>query len=132
MDEVATADIALEAEGNTKSEMFENAALATTEAMVELEKVKPTEVREVVLENEDEEQLLFEFLSEIVFYKDAEDLMFSKFEVKIDGDKLKAKMYGEEFNQEMGFKIDVKAITMHMLKVEKKNNKYKCTVVLDI
>ena len=131
LENVATADIAFIAEGATLEEMFENAAFATIQAMVELKKVGQKIEREVKLESEDIEQLLYDFLSEIVFYKDSENLLFSKFKIKIINNKLKAKMFGEEFNSKMGYKVDVKAITMYMFKIEKKEN-YECTVVLDI
>jgi len=41
-------------------------------------------------------------------------------------------MYGEETNKHITFRDDVKAITMYMLKIEKKEDKYTATVVLDI
>ncbi len=136
LEDVATADIAFMAEGKTLEEMFSNAALATTQAMVEVEKVNPTVERFFELESDDDEQLLYDFLSEIVFFKDSENLIFSKFQVNIDGGKLSATIFGEEFNEDMGYKVDVKAITMHMLKIEKylndKEEGFRCTVVLDI
>ncbi len=132
LDEVATADIAFRARGATLAEMFENAAMATSEAMIDTTKVKQTIIKEIIFENEDVEQLLYDFLSEIIYYKDAENLMFSKYEATMNGRELKVKMSGEEFHKEMGFKIDVKAITMHLLKIEKKHNNFECTIVLDI
>jgi SHS2 domain-containing protein len=130
--DVATADIAFKAQGKDLDEMFLNSALATADIMMDLNTVEPKKIKEVKLENEDLEQLLFEFLSELVFYKDAEFMFFSKFEVKISGSKLKAKMYGNTLNNKMIFKNDIKAITMHMLKIEKKKEKYIATVVVDI
>ena len=131
LENVATADIAFIAEGNSLEEMFENAALATTQAMVEPDKVKQIVEKTVELESDDEEQLLFDFLSEIVFFKDSENLMFSGFKVTLQDNKLFAKMSGEEFHDEMGYKVDVKAITMHLLKIEK-DDTFRCTIVLDI
>ena len=84
------------------------------------------------LESDDLEQLLVLFLSELVYLKDAELLFFSKFEVKLKGNTLKAKILGDKYSDKMKFKNDVKAITMHLLKIEKKKETYFATVVLDI
>ena len=40
--------------------------------------------------------LLFDFLSEVVYFKDAERLLFSKFEVEIVDSNLRGKFCGEE------------------------------------
>jgi SHS2 domain-containing protein len=131
LEDVATADIAFRAQGESLNELFETAALATADTIMDIKTVKQKVVKEAALEEEDRESLLFQFLSEIVYLKDAENLFFSKFEVNIKGNKLKAKMYGDKLNDKMTFKNDVKAITMHLLKIEKKE-KYYATVVLDI
>ncbi|MBC8500188.1 MAG: archease [DPANN group archaeon] len=131
LDDVAIADIAFRAEGKNLNELFETAALATEDTMIDTKTIKHTLVKEIEVEEEDIEHLLFKFLSELVYLKDAELLFFSKFEVNINGNKLKAKLFGDKLNDDMIFKNDIKAITMHMLKVEKKE-KYYATIVLDI
>jgi len=131
LEDVATADVAFKAEGKDLNELFENAAFATAETMVDTKTVKQNVVREISVEESDIEHLLFSFLAEIVYLKDAELLFFSKFKVDIKGKKLTAKMYGNKLNNKMVFKNDVKAVTMHMLKIEKKD-KYYATIVLDI
>jgi len=139
LEDVATADIAFEAWGDTIEELFVSCAKATTDAMVELSDVNPKVSRKVEVSEKTEgvEMLLYNFLSEIIFYKDAETLFFSEFKIKITNSrtKLNATMIGEELNKKIQFKNDVKAITMHMLKIIKKNtvkNKYHATIVLDI
>jgi|TARA_Y100000031_G_scaffold64158_1_gene71995 SHS2 domain-containing protein len=131
LEDVATADIAFEAEGKNLNELFENAAFATAETIVDTKTVKQKILKTIKIEEEDLEHMLFSFLSEIVYLKDAESLIFSKFEVQIDKNKLTAKMFGSKINNDMDFVNDVKAVTMHMLKIEKKK-KYFATVVLDI
>ncbi len=121
LENVATADIAFKAKGKSLNELFENSALATTQTMVELKTVKQKIIKEVSLKTDDIEQLLFEFLSEIIFLQRCRKSFFSKFEVKIMGNSLKAKMFGEEYGDTIKYLNDVKAITMHMLKVEQKD-----------
>lgn len=131
LEDVATADIAFRAEGKTLGELFENCAFAVAETIANTETINPTTTKKLSLEAMDQEQLLFIFLSELTYFKDAELLFFSKFEVKVKGNKLTAKIYGEKINKNIEMRNDVKAITMHMLKIEKKE-KYYATVVIDI
>lgn len=131
LENVAIADIAFKAEGKNLNELFETCAFAVAETIADTKTIKPKIVKKISLESVDIEQLLFIFLSEITYFKDAELLFFSKFEVKIKDKKLTAKMYGEKINSTIERRNDVKAITMHMLKIEKKG-KYYATVVVDV
>ena len=135
--DVATADIAFEAVGVDLEDLFESCARALFEIMVEIESVGDGFESVVKFENKDIERLLFDFLSEIVFLKDSECVVFSDCDVEIkkDGEvyKLKVVLKGEEINhekQELG--DDVKAITMHMFKVVKEKQGFKAVVVVDI
>jgi SHS2 domain-containing protein len=129
--DVATADIAFMAEGKTMDELFVNSALATSNTIMDLKSVKPKIAKQITVEEQDIERLLFAFLSEIIYFKDAELLFFSEFQIKVTGNKLSAVMKGDKYSKKMIFKNDVKAVTMHMLKIEKKD-KFYSTVVLDI
>ena len=132
LEDVATADIAFRAQAKNLNELFEICALATSDTMVDVKTIKQKIKKNLNLESDDLEQLLVLFLSELVYLKDAELLFFSKFEVKLKGNTLKAKILGDKYSDKMKFKNDVKAITMHLLKIEKKKETYFATVVLDI
>ncbi|MFH1588950.1 MAG: archease [archaeon] len=132
LEDVATADIAFKAQGNSLNELFENCALAVAETIADTNTIKPNITKSLVLEAPDQEQLLFLFLSELTYFKDAELLFFSKFDVEVKGNKLKAKIHGEKINKNIKIRNDVKAITMYMLKIEKKKDKFFATVVVDI
>ncbi len=136
LEEVATADVAFKAEGDSLEELFEACALATFDVMIDLKKVEPKEKRHIELENEKIDQLLFDFLEEIIFLKDSDYIAFSKFDIKIKKNKkykLIADAYGENINLEKHeSKSDVKAVTYHMFEVKQENKKWKATVVLDI
>ncbi|MBN1385926.1 archease [Candidatus Woesearchaeota archaeon] len=131
---ITRADVAFEAYGKTLEQMFSSAAQAVEEVQVDVSRIQGSETREIKLENEDIEKLLFDFLSELVYYKDAEQLVFSKFDIKIkDGYTLKGKLTGEKIDfQKHNPKVDVKAITLHMFKVEKTDSGWKCFVIADI
>ncbi|MBC8495468.1 archease [archaeon] len=132
LEDVATADVAFKAEGKNLNELFENAAMATAETLANTKTIKQKVIKRVSIEEEDIEQMLYAFLSEIVYLKDADLLFFSKFDVTINNGKLVARMYGEKVNDQIELRTDVKAVTMYMLKVENKKDKCCATVVLDL
>ncbi len=137
--DIAIADIAFEATGKTLNALFKSAALATTNVMVkDLKSVKHKVKKEIKVEADNVELLLFNFLQEIIYYKDAELLLFSKYDVKINEDKknkkynLKCTAYGEKLNMKKHtLMVDVKAVTLHMFSV-RKNREWKARVILDI
>ena len=131
-----TADIMFEAYDNSLNELFENSALATEESMVNLAQIKPKLKKEISLENKNIEYLLFDFLGELIYFKDAELLLFSKIKVDIKKEeklyKLKALLKGEKLREEHEQKVDVKAITFHKFEIKKLKEKYSARVILDI
>ncbi|MBI2547236.1 MAG: archease [Candidatus Aenigmarchaeota archaeon] len=136
-DDIAIADVAFESTGRTMEEMFESAGLAVTNTMVKnLDSVKQNVVRVIEVRGDDVGMLLFNFLQEIVFHKDANLLLFSKFNVSItDGRKwkLKARAYGEKLDMKKHELLaDVKAVSLHNFKVEKTKDGWKADVILDV
>ena len=132
-----TADILFEAYGKSLSEVFKNAALATFETQVNLKTVSSKIKKNIKLKNENIENLLFDFLEELIYLKDAKYLVFNKFKVKISKTnniyKLEAVAEGEKINpKKQELKIDVKAITLHEFSLKKIKNGYKARVILDI
>jgi len=136
--EVATADIAFEAEGKSLEEVFTSSAEALLNVMTEApEKIERKETVEVRLENTDAEMLLFDFLCELVYYKDAKRLFLRVDEMKIEKESgaymLEAKLSGEAPDpRKHSLGSDVKAVTMHMFRLEQEDGGWKATVVLDI
>ncbi|MEK6938421.1 MAG: archease [Nanoarchaeota archaeon] len=132
-----TADVLFVAEASDLPELFNQCALATEQTMIELKKVKP--VRKVLLKHKNKsiEYLLFDFLGDLVYYKDAKQLMFSKFEIEIKEGKgefkLTCRAYGEKLDvQRHEPKVDIKAITMHMFEVKQTPKGWYAKVLVDI
>src|SRR3989344_2917683 len=137
LDNVATADLCFEAEGSNLNELFEAAGLAVCESMVSFKTVTPTIEKKIMIQHHDIERLLFEFLEEIIYVKDAELLLFSKIKVDIHphekGHELHAVLWGEKINQSKHeLHNDVKAVTMHMFEIKKTTSGWKARVVVDI
>lgn len=136
LEDVAIADIAYEAYGKDLNELFENAALAIFELSANIETVEAKEKIEFELENEKIDNLLYDFLSEILFLKDSKYMVFKKVKVLVQENQkyfLKAFLEGDTINpKKQQLENDIKAITMHMFELKKEKEGYKATVVVDI
>jgi len=134
LEDVAIADIAFEATGKTLSELFQSAAEATVVSMANPKSVKEVITKEITLKAESVNNLLFDFLEEIIFIKDKDSMVFHEVKVDVDekGMSLKATLKGDAINpatQEL--RNDVKAVTMHYYEVIHEKE-WKARVVLDI
>jgi SHS2 domain-containing protein len=138
MEDIAIADAAFEAWGRSGEEMFQAAADALLNVMVaEPETVLESEEVQIRLENKELEMLLFDFLGELVFFKDSRLLLLhikSAAITLIDGNyTLTAVARGERIDPSRHpLAVDVKAVTLYRLKVEKTEEEWRCNVVLDI
>jgi SHS2 domain-containing protein len=130
-----TADAEFIAYGPTPDEAFANAARAMFGLMTDLAKVRPAEAREISLTAGSLEDLLFDWLSELLYLSEVEELVFSRFDVKItrDGEYwLNAEAHGEKISPRHEIFLYIKAVTYHDLRVEKRDNVYEAQVLLDI
>ena len=138
LDDVATADIAFEAYGQSKEEMFIAASDALMNVMVEdLGTITERLWREVSVEAETLEMLLFQFLQEFIFYKDAEQLLLRAARMRFKEQKgmwmVTARAYGETLDpKKHPLNVDVKAVTMHQFSVSEDQGQWRARVVLDI
>ncbi len=137
LEDVAIADIAYEAYGKNLNEMFENAALAIFELSADIKTIESKEKVEIKLEHEKIDNLLYDFLSEILFLKDSKYMVFKDVEVSINEKNKKyyltSILMGDTINPEkQHLENDIKAITMHMFEVRKGKNNWIATVVVDI
>ena len=138
LEDVAIADVAFEAWGATLEELFKAAADATVNLMVaDLSTITSHEQRTIELEDESLDLLLFNFLQELIFYKDAQKLLLRVREIRIERSngsfKLRAEAHGEELNpakHELG--VDVKAVTLHRFQVQETPEGWQANVILDV
>lgn len=128
------ADIGIRGKGKTLAEAFEQAALAMFEIMVETDKLKSNEFQLVEVEGNDLSELLIAWLSELLFLKDVEGMMFSRFEIEsIDKNKLVAKVYGEPIDSSQHrLKLEVKAATYTQLFIEEKDDNWIVQCLVDV
>ncbi len=137
-----TADIYIVAYGSNIIELFENAGLALFESMTNTKDVKPVEERIISAEGFDLENLLYRWLEELLILYYSENLMCSEVIVEEIGIKktgeeieysIRGRCRGEFFNPEKHeSKVEVKAVTYHLMKIVKDEEKWKAYFVLDI
>jgi len=128
-----TADVGIRVTAESPEALFETAALALTELMTDTTTVEPKLERTMELQEESLDLLLVCWLQEILYLVDTEGLVFSVFEVRIEGTKLQATLRGEPFNPEVHpRKSDVKAVTYHHLEVTTHDDGWHAQVILDI
>ena len=136
LEDIALADLAFEAKGATYDELFQHAAEAVFAALCRLSTVERKVERTIDLTARSVENLLYDFLSEIVYLKDADGLVFSAADVRVKKGvpwSLHAVIWGEPIQPEKhALGSDVKAVTMHMLKVWTQKERYYARVILDI
>lgn len=126
-----TADAMVEAYGNTLSERFANAAYALFDQMTDVTKISPKGEVRLELEAGEREQLLVDFLQELLFLHDVENLVFGEFEVDTDGNKLVARARGEVFDEDRHPKRSVvKGVTYHRLEFD--DSRKAITVLFDV
>jgi SHS2 domain-containing protein len=138
LEEIGTADIAFEATGRDLPELFAAAADATMNVMIDnLEAIEPRKTRRIGLKNDAIDMLLFDFLQELIYFKDADRLLLRIREVQIDQKddaySLNATAAGEPLDpMRHQQRADVKAVTLHDFRVEKSDDGWKASVLLDI
>jgi SHS2 domain-containing protein len=138
VDELTVADIAFRAWGHDLEETFIAAADAVMNAMVEdLEAIQPQDTRVLNVEHEALDLLLFNFLQDLVYYKDAEQLLLRVQQLSIVDDRqpytLQATAVGERIEPERHhMRVDVKAVTLHRFALIQTEAGWQVTVILDI
>jgi len=132
------ADAYILAYGRSLAEAFENAALAMFETMTDTSKVEPKIEDEIEVEGFDEQSLLYNWLESLIVKFEMTGNLYSKFKItgieKTEGGfRLKAKVWGEQFNPEKHpQKVGIKAVTYHRMEIKKEPEKVTVKFLLDL
>ena len=129
-----TADLGLRACAADLNGLFAEAARALFSAVVEdLGTVVASQRLEVRIAGTDTEYLLFDWLKTLLYHFDAEHLLFSRFEARVGEGGLEAVAWGERMDPSRHEpNHEVKAITLHGLKVERTADGWLAEVIVDI
>jgi len=137
-----TADVYIVAYGNDLLEMFENAGLGLFETMVNTNQLEPVETRKVESEGFDLENLLYRWLEDLLSLYYIEGIVCREvkvYELTIRRENneamymIRGECIGEVFNPDKHeSRVEVKAVTYHLMKIVKDEEKWKAYFVLDI
>ena len=139
IEDISLADAAFEASGDSPSELCQAAAQALIETLADPATVSPSWSHRVSLRAIDLSDLLFDWLSELVYLKDAEAVVFREVSpLVVEGRpgsewSLAATVTGARIDparQEL--RADVKAVTKHLYEVKQDGVQWVARVVLDI
>lgn len=132
------ADLAFDASGDSLQELFHGATCAVIEAFADPTTVGSTWRKAIERADEDPAELLFDWLSDLVYWKDAAGVVFSKALVTLvhrpNGSwSLDGLLYGEPVNgSAQTLRADVKGITKHLYRLLQNEERWTARVVLDV
>ncbi len=129
-----TSDISIKAYGKSLKELFENAAFGMFSILADLEGIKTSTELEIKVEAPDAEELLIEWLDELLYNFYTKHVIFFEFAIKELAEKnltarVKGRFIGENKNR---LKTEIKAATRHDLHITKSEDTYEVQIVFDV
>jgi SHS2 domain-containing protein len=137
LDDIAVADLAFEAEGDSVEELFHAATEALIDTLADPFTVAGTWEHRIEHVCGDPEELLFEWLSDVVYWKDAAGVVFHDADLSViqEGSTwtLSAVLRGASVDQTtQTLRSDVKGITKHLYEVKRQGARWYARVVVDV
>lgn len=130
-----TADVMIMVEGASIDDLFKRAGESLASIVLDRRRIRKRSKEQVVLTGLGPEELLFHFLRWIHFLIFVENFPVRSAEGKIDtaGNTFRAVAWGEPYEEARHiFKTEVKAVTYHNLRIERKGKGYRATFILDV
>lgn len=133
-----TADVQIHAWGDDLKEVFENAAIAMTAYITDINKIDITTKETIQVEADDLKGLLYRYLDEILFLFNADPYLLSKRVRILEFDRetkfrIKAECYGESFSLEKHCQgTEIKAITYSAMKINDDSDTHDVYFIVDI
>jgi len=117
------ADIGVRGQGATLAQAFEQAALALTAVITDLADVAPKEMTRLSCTAPDAELLLVDWLNTLIYEMATRNMLFSRFEVHLEGNRLTAQVWGEALEVARHRPaVEVKGATYTALKVAQQSD----------
>ena len=129
-----TADLGLRVRAADLETLFIEAGRGLTSMIVaNLDEVRPVCEISLSVPGTQPDELLFDWLSELLYLFETRHLLLTNFEVQIDERGLRATARGEEADDNRHLlEHEVKAITYHGLKVEPADGGWLAEIIVDI
>lgn len=127
------ADIGVRGMGATKAGAFEQAALALTAVVTDPQRVAALEAVQISCEAPDDELLLAAWLNAVVYEMAVRRMLFGRFQVELQGQRLQAQALGEPASaQRHQPAVEVKGATYTALRVAPFNGGWLAQTVVDV
>ena len=127
------ADIGIRGFGESIEKAFEQAAVSMVAVVCNPETIEAKEQILINCEGTDRELLLADFLNAIIYEMATRNMLFSKFQVNIEANKLAGKAWGEKADpKKHDLAVEVKAATYSQLAVENKDGQWIAQCVVDV
>jgi len=128
------ADVGVCGIGRSKAEAFEQAGLALTAVVTDPKTVAAENSVEISCAAPDDELLLVEWLNALIYEMATRQMLFSRFEVRIDDHQLLAKAWGEMIDvNRHETAVEVKGATCTELKVaQNANGEWRAQCIVDV
>ena len=127
------ADIGIRGVGPTMASAFEQVGLALTAVLTDPSSVVSKEVVEVSCEASTHDELLYDWIDELIYEMSVRAMLFGSFDVRIDGNRLVAQVRGEAVDRAVHEPaIEVKAPTYTELRVVEEAGQWIAQCVVDV
>ena len=136
-----TADVGIEMWGETPQAVLEEAARGMLSLIVNLKSVKYHIEKTVVIEADNLEDLLLNWLREILFIQESERIVFSKVSIPTENIscskqanyRFSGLLMGEKLNlKRHDICMEIKAVTRHQMYFQKKCQLWRAGILFDI
>ena len=129
-----TADLGLRIRAGELNDLFEEAARALFSVIVsDVGEIRPVEEKMLVIEAEDREELLRDWLAELLYIFHTKHMIFSQFTAEVGDTKVTGTARGEPIDPARHeIDAEIKAITYHGLKVQHDKNGWLAEVIVDV
>ena len=115
-------DAFIEVTGNTLEEAFENAGISVVDTMIDISSVEEKTHKKIEITAKDLNNLLYNWLEEIIILTITDGFAAKRFSVKLTKDveySLVANINGEEIDfKKHHFKLEIKSPTFHLMEIK--------------
>jgi len=127
------ADVGVRGLGATLEQAFEQAALALTAVVTDPAEVASRDMLQLSCMAPDAELLLADWLNSLIFEMVTRNMLFSRFEVHLEGNRLTAKAWGEPLDVARHHPaVEIKGATYTELKVAQQAGGWLAQCVVDV
>jgi SHS2 domain-containing protein len=128
-----TADMGIAVWGDNLKDLFLHAAIAMYSLIVDISTIMPAASFPVDIQAMDIDELLKNWLSELLYYFNAKDILLSDFNIKaLSNNRINSLASGEKIDQSRHvLKREIKAVTFHNLHIMQTKSGFQTDIIFD-